>query len=55
MIPYLLLRSGGSHGRTVTVCFVIKGNVWWERTFPPMATILALHPERDLPVGYAQA
>jgi len=25
------------------LCFVTKGNLWWKRTFPPMATILALH------------
>jgi len=24
------------------LCFVIKGNVWWKRTFP-MATIVVLH------------
>jgi len=24
------------------LCFVIKGNVWWKRTFP-MATIAVLH------------
>jgi len=23
--------------------FVIKGNVWWKRTFPPMVTIVMLH------------
>jgi len=22
------------------LCFVIKSNVWWKRTFPPLATIL---------------
>ena len=25
------------------LCFVIKGNVWWKRTFLPMATIVVLH------------
>jgi len=25
------------------VCFVIKGYVWWKRTFLPMAAILVLH------------
>jgi len=25
------------------LCFVVKGNVWWKRTFPPMATIVVLH------------
>jgi len=25
------------------LCFVIKRNAWWQRTFLPMATILALH------------
>jgi len=34
--------SGGSRSRTAA-CFIIKGNVWWMRTFLPMATILALH------------
>ena len=24
------------------LCFVIKGNVWWKRTFLPMATIVVL-------------
>jgi len=23
-------------------CFVIKGNVWWKRTFLPIATIVVL-------------
>ena len=26
--------------------FVIKGNVWWKRTFLPMATIAVLHHKR---------
>jgi len=34
--------SGGSRSRTAA-CFIIKGNVWWKRTFLPMATIFALH------------
>jgi len=25
------------------LCFVIKGNVWWKRTFLPMITIAMLH------------
>jgi len=25
------------------LCFVIKGNVWWKRTFLRMATIVVLH------------
>jgi len=25
------------------LCFVIKGNVWWKRTFLPMVTIVVLH------------
>jgi len=25
------------------LCFVIKGNVWWKRTFLPMVTITVLH------------
>jgi len=25
------------------LCFVIKGKVWWKRTFLPMATIVVLH------------
>jgi len=25
------------------LCFVIKGNMWWKRTFLPMATIVVLH------------
>jgi len=25
------------------LCFVIEGNVWWKRTFLPMATIAVLH------------
>jgi len=25
------------------LCFVIKGKVWWKRTFLPMATIAVLH------------
>jgi len=25
------------------ICFVIKGNVWWKRTFLPMVTIVVLH------------
>jgi len=25
------------------LCFVIKGNAWWKRTYPPTATILAFH------------
>jgi len=25
------------------VCFVIKGNMWWKRTFLPMASIVVLH------------
>jgi len=25
------------------LCFVINGNVWWKRTFLPMATIVVLH------------
>jgi len=25
------------------LCVVIKGNVWWKRTFLPMATIVVLH------------
>jgi len=24
-------------------CFVIKGNVWWRRTFFPVVTIVVLH------------
>ena len=25
------------------LCFVIKGNVWWKRTFIPMVTVVVLH------------
>jgi len=25
------------------LCFVIKGNLWWKRTFLPIVTIVALH------------
>ena len=25
------------------LCFVIKGNPWWKRTFLPMVTIVVLH------------
>jgi len=25
------------------LCFVIKGNVWWKRTFLPMVTVVVLH------------
>jgi len=25
------------------LCFVMKGNVWWKRTFRPMVTIIVLH------------
>jgi len=25
------------------LCFVIKGNLWWKRTFLPMVTIVVLH------------
>ena len=25
------------------LCFVIKGNLWWKRTFLPMVTIAVLH------------
>ena len=25
------------------LCFVIKGNMWWKRTFLPMVTIVVLH------------
>jgi len=28
------------------LCFVIKGNVWWKRTFLPMVTIVVLHHKR---------
>jgi len=28
------------------LCFVIKGNLWWKRTFLPMVTIVVLHRKR---------
>ena len=34
------MRSGGPQPNG-SLCFVIKGKLWWKRTFPPMATILA--------------
>jgi len=30
-------------------CFVIKGNVWWKRTFLPVVTIVVLHHKHMKP------
>ena len=39
----LLVQSRGRRNRTAPFRFVIKGNVWWKRTFLPMVTIAVLH------------
>jgi len=37
------VQSRRRRNRTAPFCFVIKGNVWWKRTFLPMVTIDVLH------------
>jgi len=49
MIPNFWCSLGAAAAELHRYCFVIKGNVWWKRTFLPVVTMVVLHQKHMKP------
>jgi len=49
MIPNLWCSLEVAAAELHRYCFVIKGNMWWKRTFLPVVTIVVLHHKHMKP------